>query len=50
MVDCSVPARELNSFVYNQNLSKETRVNNKYRIMGDIYELVIGQGGALELQ
>lgn len=46
MVDCSVPARELNSFVYNQNLSKETRVNNKFRIMGDIYELVIGQGGA----
>jgi glycosyltransferase involved in cell wall biosynthesis len=46
MVDCAVPARELNSFIYNQNLSKETRVNNNSRVMGEIYELVIGQGGA----
>ena len=46
MVDCAVPARELNSFIYNQNLSKETRVNNNARVMGEIYELVIGQGGA----
>lgn len=46
MVDCAVPARELNSFVYNQSLSKDTRVNYNSRVVGNINELVMGQGGA----